>query len=276
MDKKFIERNEFKNNILKQVIMRLDFQGVLPKELELILSTIKPFLVKKGFTRYDKRIENEIEIPMGMIQPDLNLSSPNIKNIEVHSFTDENKGYSIDLSVSFICLRINEIKYIPFEEYANVFMEIAEHYKNNIDFFSVKRFGLRKINFCFLKKLENLTKYFNDNYYSYNKLYNNTNNLISERRETFSVGDCKVNLLHGISQGQLDKIIMYKVVLDSDIYLDQQECIEQMIFFEKNINKLNDKLFEIYIDSITDKFKKLLKTEDFDFSSEIIGVEKNE
>jgi len=276
VNNKLLERNAFKNNILKQVIMRLDFQGVLPTEMENVLIPVKSFLKENGFTRYDKRIENELEIPMGMIQPNLEISGPNIKSIEVHSFTDENKGYSIDLSVNFICLKVNETKYIPFDEYADVFMGISKIYNNNIDFFTVKRFGLRKINFCFLKQLNKLNKYFSTEYYNYNKLYDNTNNLVSERKETFGVDNFKVNLLHGISQGQLDRDVIYKVVLDADIYIDEQEYIKKLIFDDGNIYVLNNKLFDIYIDAITEEFAELLKKDDFDFSSEIIGVERNE
>ena len=45
MERENIGRSSFKHNFLKQVIIRLDFQGVLQAEMDKILIQVKPYSV---------------------------------------------------------------------------------------------------------------------------------------------------------------------------------------------------------------------------------------
>lgn len=271
-----VNRSSFKYNFLKQIILRLDFQGVLPTEMEGILSKIKPFLKDKSFNRYEQRVESEIEIPMGVFQASNEQPMPSVHNINIHCFIDENKGYSVDLSTNFICMKVNAAKYIPFDDYADTFIGLASIYRETIDFLTVKRFGLRKINFCFLKKIESLNTYFNPQFFSSFNLFENTEVLANEKKENFKTDNCNINLMCSVNQGQLGGNIIYKVSLDSDIYIDNAKDIETIIFESKHIANLNDKLFSIYLETITDEFGKMLANSETEWSDEIIGVEKNE
>lgn len=272
-----ISRSQFKYNFLKQVILRLDFQGVLTSEMDNVLSPAKRLLKDKGFNRYEKRTENGFEIQMGIHQgiPEAQAIS-GAKPTEVHSFINETKGYAIDLSSNHICLKVNSTQYIPFEEYKEVFSGIAKIYQDNIDFFTATRFGLRKINFCFLNNLDQITKYFNSSYFQYHQLFSNTKNFTSERKETLQVDDCKLNLLYGIEQGLLNQRKMYKITLDSDIYLDETRAIEGKILKCDGISDLNEKLFEIYVDALSSEFIALLSNENTNWAEDIKGVERNE
>lgn len=62
MERKDIEHLSFKHNFLKEIILRLDFQGVLQGEMDKILMKIKPYLKSKGFGRYEQQINNEINV----------------------------------------------------------------------------------------------------------------------------------------------------------------------------------------------------------------------
>lgn len=276
MDSTGVKRSSFKYNFLKQIILRLDFQGVLPMEMEGILIKIKPFLKGKDFNRYEQRVENEIEIPMGLFQSINEQPMPAVHNINIHCFIDENKGYSVDLSTNFICMKVNAAKYISFDDYADTFMGLVNIYRETIDFLTVKRFGLRKINFCFLKEIEFLNKYFNPQYFSSYSLFDNTEVFASEKKENFKTDNGKINLICGVSQGQLEGKIIYKISLDSDIYIDNTKEIETIIFENNQITDLNDKLFYIYLDAITNEFGNMLCNDETEWSEEIIGVEKNE
>lgn len=55
METNKIERNYFKQNFLKEIIIRLDFQGVLQAEMEEILMKVKPYLKTKNSTGMSKR-----------------------------------------------------------------------------------------------------------------------------------------------------------------------------------------------------------------------------
>ena len=64
--------------------------------------------------------------------------------------------------------------------------------------------------------------------------------------------------------------------MDSDIYIDDTNKIEKDIFMDKNISSLNERLFMIYIDALTDEFGSMLLSDEDIGQDEIIGVERNE
>ena len=51
-----LERNQLKKNFLKEIIMRLDFQGVLQAEMEKILIKVKPYLNDKAHSHFFSHI----------------------------------------------------------------------------------------------------------------------------------------------------------------------------------------------------------------------------
>lgn len=276
MDKSGITRESFKYNFLKHIILRMDFQGVLQSEMEGILINAKKYLKEECFNRYEKKINNEIDIQFheGIFQDGFPVKE--IRNIPIDSFINENNGYTIDLSTEFVCMKINAVKYASFEDYAKIFINIVKMYQDSIDFFTVKRFGLRKINFCFAKDKQSIEKYFSQKYYNKFDLFEETEIIASEKRDNFKVGSYSVNLLCGTEQGKVNTDIIYKVTLDSDIYTEDREKIEELISIDRKINQLNDYLFSIYIDALTDEFGAILLDGEHELPNDIIGVDRNE
>ena len=234
---------------------------------------------REGINRssYEQQISNEIDLNMnsnGIFE----TANPvrEIRNITVHSFINVDSGYTVDLSVNHICIKVNTTKYIPFDEYAITFMGVSNIYKSTIDFFTVKRFGLRKINFCFVNSVSCINKYFNQRYFDCYDLFEPSEVFASEKKENFSVDHCKINLLCDIEQGQLNDKQSYKLTLDSDIYIDDTDNIEKDIFDNEGISLLNERLFMIFVDAITDEFGKMLLSDNDINQDEIMGVERNE
>jgi uncharacterized protein (TIGR04255 family) len=155
--------------------------------------------------------------------------------MRVFSFTNENSGYTFDVSKKFICLKINNENYTQFETYSKIFLNLVKAYKDKLDYFAMNRFGIRKINFCFFKDIDIVQQYFKKEYYNYSNFIPDTTILSSERRESVAVGQSKLNLRYAIEQGTLETKDVYKVVLDSDIYLDNSDVIEKNIFYSYNI-----------------------------------------
>lgn len=276
MDIKNVNRGSFKYNFLKEVIIKLDFQGVLQAEMENILLKVKPYLKERKFNRYEQKVNNEIDINVSRGIFESNAPIKEVRNVIIHSFINENSGYAIDLSTTFICLKVNATKYISFEDYSETFMGIASIYRDTIDFLTIKRFGLRKINFCFVSETKCINRYFNQRYFDCYDLFKDSQVFASEKKENFTVDNCKMNLLCGVEQGQLGDSQIYKVTLDTDIYIDVTEQIENTIFENNEITRLNDKLFAIYADSLTEEFGKMLQNDETEWPEDIIGVEKNE
>lgn len=267
-----IARTDLHFNFLKSVIFRIDFQGVFEPEMEKILTLVKPLVKSKGFSRYLRKKNNEIQINVGDLETPESPLSKLVKSQEIHSFINEDRGYVLDLSSSFVCLNINSTAYTPFEDYCAIISEIANIYKENIDFISVNRVGIRKINVCMLEKKERINEFFSSDYFGYFNAIQNTNTVSSNRKDIFVIDVYKVNLSCNIEQGLAENRTLYKVSLDADIYVDDVSVIEKGI----NFGVMNDILFDVYVSSLTEKFRAALSGDDETLFEGIIGVERNE
>lgn len=261
-----IARTDFKHNFLKEIIMRLDFQGVFQAEMEKVLVAVKPYLKEKAFTRYEQKITNQI-INDGNVT--------DVKSQVSHVFTAEASGFVIELSTSSIILTVHTQTYSAFEEYAQIFSHIADVYRSTIDFFTVQRFGLRKINICFIKNKELIKKYFSDVYYNCEEPVSGFRTRAANRRDTLSNGKHNINMHYAVEEGKLGEELGYKITLDSDIYITAHDEIEQTVFNDDALKAINEILFEIFIKVITDDLIAILARDESPSPDEIMGVDDN-
>ncbi len=266
-----VTRTDFQFNFLKHIIVRIDFQGILETEMEKILMLTKPFLKTKGFSRYIQQMQSEMEINV----PNQNsqISSVNkIQSHKIHSFVNDDRGYVLYISSGFVCLDISSTAYAPFEDYSAIVLNIADICKSSIDFVSISRAGIRKINVCMVEDKKKIKEYFSPAYFGFFDAIEGVDTYSSNRKDTFGIKQYKGNISCNIDQGTANGKILYKISLDSDIYADDINTIEQGL----NFNQMNEILFRIYANSLTDQFKKDLSGNDETVFSDIIGVEKNE
>ena len=107
--------------------------------------------------------------------------------------------------------------------------------------------------------------------------------LRSEKTDSFYVDDKNVNLTRFLLLGLLDRDgeekDAYQVILDIDVYENDEELLERITKDYKNVyNKLtsiNDLSFKLYIQMLKDEFISQLKANGVD-EDIILGVEKND
>lgn len=272
-----INRSDLHYNFLKSIIVRLDFQGVLESEMDKVLIHIKPFAKKQGFLRYEEKDASQIDFAFADKSAQNSFESTNkVRRQKVFSFIDEDKGFVLDVSSSFICLMINTTRYTSFESYCSIIPAVAEIYSSNIDFFTVKRFGLRKINECLIFEKEKIKEFFSPAFFSYFDCLEEVNTIQSNHANIFAIDKYRVNLLSNIVKGTSGGKILYSVRLDIDVYLDNTDHIELLLSNPEETKKVNDLIFKVYTSSLTDSFIERLTAEsDFD-NTVMIGVEPNE
>lgn len=272
-----IKRNEFHHNFLKSVIVRLDFQGVLESEMEKILVHVKPYAKEQGFSRYLEKNANRIDIAvMDKGKPESLETTNRVQRQKVYSFIDENRGYVLDVSCTFICLTINTSHYTPFDNYCGIIPFVAGVYRENIDFFTVTRFGIRKINECLIEDKKRVQQFFNPAFFNYFDCIDNVNTVQSNHINVFSSGKYRVNFISNLTQGQFDGKTVYSIRLDIDAYLDKQDDVLALLNTQDQQVEINELIFKIYVSSLTEHFIELLTSED-DFDSGILmGVERND
>ena len=270
-----VNRTDLKYNFLKSIIVRLDFTGVLESEMEKVLIHIKPFAKDRGFSKYIEKITGQIDL--SLVDKGAQESSEfsnKVKRQKVYSFIDENRGVVLDVSNSFVCLTINTVQYISFDSYCEIVPHVAGIYKDCIDFFSVARFGIRKMNECLIEDKAQIRNYFNPEYYSYFSQLEGIDTLQSNHVNVFSIGKCRINHIANISQGQYEGKTVYSIRLDIDAYFTTAEDIQKLLDSKEELLKVNDLIFKVYVHSLTRDFVSSLMSEEYD-GGLLIGVERN-
>jgi len=276
MEGKKISRNDMHFNFLKNIILRLDFQGIVESEIESILPTIKPYLKSKGFNRFEEKTSSQINIDIaGNINSDI-IPTKSIRNQKISSFVNDERGVTFDISTDFICININSAKYVPFEDYSCIIIDTARTLREKIDFFTVKRLGIRKINVCVIDNKEKILEYFSKDCFGYYSGLSDIETLASKKVDFFKTEDFQANLSCALEQGKLDDKESFKVTVDIDLYIDKFFKIFETLDNAEKMNKLNETIFSIFLDTLTFKLKQALTcSNEFELES-IFGVESNE
>lgn len=273
---KSVKNINLKNNFLKHIIIRLDFQKVPLTEITKTLGELKNFFKNNGFNHFEIKKENQARIDLPRSgQESLEIHGSITKVKEIYSFSDDNNGINVDLCDNFIIINVNSNKYIPFLDYFKYLNFVIFSYKKIFPFLVMTRLGIRKQNVCIVEGENNINKYFSkDTLNFYNKLQN-INNLSSTKLETFEIEEYRVNLKNSIIKGMFNNRNMYKIILDIDAYLNNDDLIRKVLSNDNVAERMNNIIFDVFISNLTDEFVDMLSEDEF-IDNLIIGVESNE
>ena len=261
-----MERKEFKRNFLKEIILRVDFQGVFQKEMENVLIKSKSFLKEYGFNKYEEKNTTNIEI--GTIPPKSNTMT-------VYVFSSDSLDYTVSISASSLVLGVRCASYSAFEAYSGIFLGIVNIFMKEIDFFTVKRLGIRKINQCFVKNASDVNDYFQKQYYDSCEYISGYSHITREKIEQLVGNNSHLILKYSMAVGKIDENEVLQILFDSDIYMDKTEEISAVLSDEKQLSILNNILFSSYVNILTPNFIQIL-CGDKEIPDCLLGVEENE
>lgn len=100
-------RADIKHNFLKQIIFRLDYEGVLEADVEKCVLALRQKFFDAGFINMGNRTENQFDLQLKM---DLNIPNENQFSISntnkslVYHFSSDNKEI-LEISKSFLLLQ---------------------------------------------------------------------------------------------------------------------------------------------------------------------------
>ena len=267
MNKDNISREEFKQNILREIVLRIDYTGVIIIDETISLFTEK---FKTSFSSYETTFLNRIDL--GSIRIDEiseNLSIP-VKELEkqtVHRFTKNLFGTDevvFDISKYYSFMHIKTNNYLTIDPYLNFFSEYINFLNASISFLSIKRFGLRKISTNIYSSIEDLLQDFEQKYFYINVENGIFQNSGSHKMDLLTSEDGLFNFTFkriidkGFQQepGQ-DIKEAYQVLLDIDGYITEDN-IRKINFLKdakSQMSLINSKyLFELFKISMTDSF----------------------
>ena len=279
-------RKQIKHHFLNQIVFRLDYEGLLEKDVEECVFNLRQKFYGADFTHMNRRAENQVDI---QVKIDLNVSSDNeymVSNTNegwVYIFSSDGNEV-IELSKNFFTLTIEVDKeYKTFDKYISLLAESIEFIKNCSPYFRALRMGLRKINVCFLKELNLASSFFTKAAFNVEEIMNQFSGFecTGSNMVTLFVKDgyC-INYVRNIQKGAMQQEDgsqepVYQIALDIDVYRESDKEIRHLLSENKSIEttlrEQNKVEFEMFIKSLTDAMIKKMTEDDFE-CTEILGV----
>lgn len=265
-------RNTIKNNFLKKLIFRIDFSGMMDADVETFIQSIRPQLLERDYITLREEYGNNINF--NVLTPDNIQTNREISKIYVFN---SKKGKELKISKSFVIFEINmEQNETLFSNYIPLISIILDELKNR-QYVQFNRIGLRKVNVCLLLNKECLNNYFKENVLC----RFNDNSPTTQVADEFFLQEYRVNYNRHFQEGKfldngLEKI-GYQIILDIDSYMQDVEMVNKEIKEKESIailKKLNDIIYDIYIDSLTTAFIEDLEKDEY-MDTNIRGVIKN-
>ena len=272
-----VRRENLKNNFLKNIIVRFDYTGIAEVELDNIIAKVKPIFKTDGYDKLNEEYLTEMDFQLQdpeIIETD-GLPVKEIRKKRAHVFINDEKGIECKLSTQFTFVSIQSQKYIPFSEYSKTIMNVMTTLKKEVDFLSCTRFGIRKVNQCIIRNINSINEYFDKKFFRIYGLDNGNIPKLFENKDCFVAGKYNVNLMRMAIMGEYDDEVAYQIVLDSDIYITKSEDINELFNGDTEITTMNEELFSLYKEALTETFIEKLGKEDYR-DSNIIGIEHNE
>lgn len=272
-----VRRENLKNNFLKNIIVRFDYTGIAEVELDSIIAKVKPIFKTDGYNKLKEEYLTEMDFQLQdpeSIEMD-GLPVKEIRKKRAYVFINDEKGIECKISTQFTFVSIQSQKYISFSEYSKTLMNVITTLKDEVEFLNCIRFGIRKVNQCIIKDIYSINKYFDTKFFQIYGLDSGNIPKLFENKDCFVTGKYNVNLTRMAIMGEYDDEVAYQIVLDSDIYITKSEDINELFNEDTEITTMNEKLFALYKEALTETFIEKLGKEDYS-DSNIIGVEHNE
>lgn len=274
-----INRADIKYNFLKKIIIRFDFQGMDESELDSIISEIGIYLRKEENGYISKNIEISRKMDFDVDDPELiekeGLFAKNVREQKVYVFKNRDPQVEFQISSTFAVISIDKTKYVDCLQYCKTLIYIMKIVMEKIPYFYCLRFGLRKINQCFLFDINTINNYFEKSHYQIYRFGKNSRIKTVEHTDHMFIENYNLNLTRTIVHGKMEEKDAYQINLDADLYLLGDEEVKRIIQNQSCVKNMNDILFELYRDSITEEFLQQLMDGTFD-SNLVKGVMKND
>lgn len=258
-------RHSLKHNLLKNVLIRLDYTGIT--NIDNWVEKFQPAM-KDWFSIYSRGVQNNMKANLTSIEDiAANLSIPieEIRKETIHEFTgwlkdDNNVTMSISPYFMTINIRCNKYKSIDtFLALTSLFLK--DMYKNN-PYFNIHRIGIRKVNGKAFDTMKEVLAIYRKELF-FGKEVDEEESLPIGREYTYRYVlkdfSLKVNYsrqyrLYNSIQG-LQK---HQVLLDIDTYIDKS-CIDKNNYkliedSDKILKIMNEHQFKIFMESVQESY----------------------
>lgn len=269
MNKDEIQREQLKDNIMKNIVFRLDYQGMIDST-----DFVKLFLKEFNgyFKLYSKNTHNKVDIQLNDIEDISNTLSIPVSEIikqDIHVFKDNQFGadkVTLNISVYNTILNIECTNYKNINDYLDFIKKYITFLFDSESYLTLKRFGLRKIGSNIYENFDSIHEDFEKEYFTFKETYFNDFSLFRNRIEEVLYNEetkLKVNFIRNLDTGNVfnsetgESTKAFQISLDLDAYLDEDALISND--YKNELPKLityinNDVLFKLFKNSMTKEF----------------------
>lgn len=269
-------RYTMRANMLKKVLIRIDYSGVTD-----INEWIKVFKenteLSSHFRKYSKEVQNQAsfsisnmeEIAQSRFIPLKEFQSEPLHRFSESSFKEEGEEEDrkdkvvMDVTGLYMTFTIDCVNYKNMDVYIDFICKYIHVFMSNDRFIDIQRIGIRKVGGDVFKSLDEFAETFETNIFAAPDVAN-LNGLLMDREYHDRIikrdGTVKVNFsrrCRAISDKK-EKIV-YQALLDIDGYIDkgiiQNKGYKFPEDFENILKRtLNDYLFDLYKLSVTEQY----------------------
>lgn len=273
MSKNGYTRYSMRENMLKKVLIRIDYDGVtdINKWIELIKTDD---LIKKKFNDYNRVSLNKASLDLSRMEevaeqralPLAAFSSQPLHRFYESKFEGRQDSVTMEIASLFMTFQINCKSYSNMDVYRDYITEYIEKFLQFDQFIKIKRIGIRKIGGVSDKRQEDIKGIFEGRFFTEHAIDREEIYLIEREfsdkfMKTIHL-DADVSKLVKINYSTLcrhqDSSDTYQAILDIDGYIDEfiikQNELEFPRDFKSSIEIVNDYLFELYKKSVTEKY----------------------
>lgn len=233
MEKKEI-RKQLKHNFLKNLIYRIDYQGLIDCDVDDYVKSIREKIYDRGYTNLEE----------------VYMSHDDQENQREFVFKSVN-GKELNISKTRMIVEIDTTKNETlFSKYMPLIIYLIKEL-NKLQYVHIQMIGLRKVNCCIVYNEKDIATFFTNKAIA---LFSNKT-ITSHFGEEMVFDDMNVKYNRSVTKGRILKRKKeqeaYQIILDIEGTTNIQKKIsyQDIQIILKNIN---DKIYEFYIDSLTD------------------------
>lgn len=267
MNKDSFTRYSMRENMLKKVLIRVDYDGVTDIN-NWILQLKEDDALSSCFKSYHMALQNKTSFDLSKMEEFADSNSiplSKIKSEPLHKFFDsdfQNREDIIEMEVSnlFLVFTIscNNYKNLdPYIEYLSVYFDRFLDFDKYIN---LKRVGIRKVGGRVFDSLEEVGETFEEELYGLNIKSIPKKKYDLEYVDRFFDEDrrVKVNFSRRCRAVDYEGKTKYQALLDLDGYVDSSIILHSKFvnpgYFKQLVVSINDYLFELYKISVTEQY----------------------
>lgn len=269
MAKSIFNRYCLEENLLRKVLIRIDYSGVT--NIDNWIESIKIDFIKNYFNRYSKHLNNNAKIDLsnlGDISKSLSIPVSEIIREPVHTFIDSKFNgrtdkVRLDITAFYTTLSIDCFNYKNIDVYIDFIEKLISHLLSSDSYIQIKRIGIRKIGGDEFEDVESVYNVFEKEQFLCKLIDSSSDINVINREYTDRFlnkeQDVKINytrLCRSVLVGDSCKI---QVILDMDGYIDEGIIQKNGYEYPRDLKKslsdnINDYLFELFKNSVQETY----------------------